>query len=843
MDRGIFRWDENAPRENTFVVDTPPPTVSGSLHIGHVFSYTQQDVITRYQRMLQKSICYPIGWDDNGLPTERRVEIVFGIRCNPALPYNPDWQPVRADDPKQKPVYVSRPNFIQACAFLTAEDEKVYEALYKILGISYDWTLQYATIDDHCRRTAQHGFLEMLAKGEVYQTVAPTMWDVTFHTAVAQAEIEDRDVIGAFFDIQFEVDDGTKVIIGTTRPELLPACVALVAHPKDPRYQHLFGRTAITPLFRAPVPIVPAEHVEMEKGTGIMMICTFGDAADVTWWKTTTNIPTKTILDVNGRFRPVRFGEEQFVSLDPETANARYDDLIGVSVAEGKKRVAAMLAESGTLVGQRAVEQAVKYYEKGDKPIEFLTSRQWFVRVLDHREELLEMGRRIQWHPEFMRVRYEHWVNGLNQDWCISRQRYFGVAFPVWYRIDEYGETRYDQIIAPPRESLPIDPLAQAPAGFDESQRNQPGGFAGDPDVMDTWATSSLTPQITSKWVSDPVRHRKLFPADMRPQSHEIIRTWAFDTIVQSWMHERDVPWKHAVISGWIIDPDRKKMSKSKGNVVTPQALIEEHSADAVRYWAAKARLGVDTAYDPSLFRIGRRLATKIFHASRFVAQHFTDTSALDLVTSTPITEPIDRAFLASAASMIHKATAEFEVFEYASALQVIEEGFWDFCNNYLEIVKTRAYGEEATPATLSGRATLARAVHAFLRLFAPFLPYVTEEVWSWTFAGDENESVHLRRWPAASEIRAETEGGDAAAYAAITDVVAKVRAAKSAAKTSLRAPVTRITATVPAAVVSVVRDAESDIRRSCNVVPDGIIEISGGDSADEHTAVSVDLE
>ncbi len=351
IDTGVFCWDGDASREETFIVDTPPPTVSGSLHIGHVFSYTQQDVITRYQRMLQKNICYPIGWDDNGLPTERRVEIIFGIRCDPRLPRDPTWTPKPQEDSKQPPVYVSRPNFIEACAALTKEDEKAYESLYTMLGISYDWTLQYATIDDHCRRTAQHAFLRMLEMGEVYQTVAPTMWDVTFHTAVAQAEIEDRDVTGTFFDIAIEVDDGSKVTIGTTRPELLPACVALVAHPDDARYQHLFGRTAITPVFRAPVPIIPARHVEAEKGTGIMMICTFGDAADVTWWKSTTDVPVKSTIDPNGRFRAVRFGEESFVSLDPDAANARYEQLVGATMAEGKKRVATMLAEAGARHG------------------------------------------------------------------------------------------------------------------------------------------------------------------------------------------------------------------------------------------------------------------------------------------------------------------------------------------------------------------------------------------------------------------------------------------------------------------------------------------------------------
>ncbi|MGA8806787.1 MAG: valine--tRNA ligase [Thermoanaerobaculia bacterium] len=843
IDAGVFCWDRNAPREKTFIIDTPPPTVSGSLHIGHVFSYTQQDTIARYQRLIGKNVCYPIGWDDNGLPTERRVEIVFGIRCDPRLPYDPNWKPRRLDDPKQKPVYISRPNFIEACAALTAEDEKVYEALYTMLGISYDWTLQYATIDDHCRRTAQLAFLRMLNRSEVYQTVAPTMWDVTFHTAVAQAEIEDREVNGTFYDFKFDIDDGSSVTIASTRPELLPACVALVAHPDDTRYQHLFGHSAITPVFRSPVPIVPATHVEMDKGTGIMMICTFGDGADVTWWKTTSGIAVKSILDPNGRLKPIRFGEDPFVSLDPDKANERYATLVGQTVNEAKKRIAAMLAEDGALLREQPVKQAVKYYEKGDKPIEFITSRQWFVKLLEHREDFLEMGRRIQWHPPHMRVRYEHWVNGLNQDWCISRQRYFGVPFPVWYRISDEGEILHDQIIRPDEKTLPVDPLAQAPPGYDESKRNQPGGFAGDPDVMDTWATSSLSPQITSRWIDDPERHRLLFPTDMRPQSHEIIRTWAFYTIVQSWMHEREIPWKHAMISGWIVDPDRKKMSKSKGNVVTPQALIEEHSADAVRYWASKARLGVDTAYDPALFRIGRRLATKILNAGRFVAQHFERTAAGTLAETTPITVEVDQVFLSQLAMVVKNASESFESFEYASALQISEQAFWDFCDNYLELVKVRAYATEETAETMSGRATLARTLRVFLRLLAPVVPFMTEEVWSWTFGAADGRSVHLQRWPSVEEVTAGFEAQNAYPYHVLTEVIAKVRGAKTAAQKSLRAPVSKLDMTLPVGTESFVRGAESDIRHAFNMSPDAVIESrEGGLPSGERALVTIDL-
>lgn len=825
---GIYRYDPAAPREQTFVVDTPPPTASGALHVGHVFSYTQQDLIARYQRMRGKNVCFPIGWDDNGLPTERRVEQVFGIRCDPTLPYDPQWRPTRPEE-KMRAQYVSRSNFIEACAALTLEDERVFESLYTALGISYDWSLQYATIDDHCRRTSQRAFLTLLREGEVYQTVAPTMWDTRFRTAVAQAEVEERTVSGVMYDFTMQLDGCDTITLSTTRPELLPACVAVVAHPDDERYQKLFGRMAITPLFHVPVPIIPADHVDPQKGTGIMMICTFGDTADVAWWKKTSGIPVKVILDASGRMRPVTFGESPFVSNDADVANRAYAGLVGVPATEAKKRIAAMLTEAGVLVGQKPVEQPVKFYEKGDTPIEFLSTRQWFVRLLEHRDDFLKMGRRIAWYPPHMRTRYEHWVSGLNQDWCISRQRYFGVPFPIWYRVDEAGKVDYNAIILPKLDALPVDPLAQAPPGFDKVQRNQPGGFSGDPDVMDTWATSALTPQITSHWVDDPERHRRLFPADIRPQSHEIIRTWAFYTIVQAWMLEREIPWKNVLISGWILDPDRKKMSKSKGNVVTPEALIWEHSADAIRYWAAKARLGADTAFDPALFRVGRRLATKIFNASRFVAQYFAETPPATLADETAIVEPIDKALLARLATMIHEATASFDGFDYAGSLQTIEDSFWNFCDNYLEFVKVRAYDESATVNTQSARATLARALRAYLLLFAPFQPFVTEDVWSWTFAESEPDSVHARLWPTPESLLQNIDESNPEIYDVAAEIVAKVRGAKSAAQRSLRTPVKRLIVTAPEGVESLLRSAENDIRRVCGLGLDSVFEVSLG--------------
>ena len=834
---GIHRWDPSRPRNETFVVDTPPPTVSGSLHIGHVFSYTHQDLMVRYQRMLGRNIHYGMGWDDNGLPTERRVQNLFKIRCDPHLPYDPAWNP-RRDKGKKEPVeIVGRRNFIEACSQVTADDELAFENLWRKLGLSIDWTQTYATIDEHCRLTAQRSFVESFEKGEIYAIESPTMWDVDFRTAVAQAEVEDRERNGLMHDVRFGVEGGGEFTISTTRPELLGACIAVVAHPSDARYRDLFGRRAITPLFRSPVPIVASEHAEPEKGTGIMMVCTFGDAADVEWWKQ-SDLPLKHLIGLDGRFVPVTMGQAPFESLDVEAAQAAYDELQGLNVNQARRRTLELVAIDGSgphgdgtaRIGEpRQVTQAVKYYEKGDRPLEFVPTRQWFVRILAHKQALLEQGGKIQWHPAFMRTRYDHWVEGLNQDWCISRQRYFGVPFPVWYPIDEAGQLDLDHPIMAPVETLPVDPMADTPAGYTEEQRGKPGGFSGDPDVMDTWATSSLTPQIQSGWATDPERHDKLFPMDIRPQAHEIIRTWAFYTIVKAWMHQGEVPWRHIVISGWILDPDRKKMSKSKGNVVTPMALLEEHSVDAIRYWAGRARLGADTPFDPSVLKLGGRLARKIFNACRFgFLQSDRALADASRPTVADITHPLDTAFAERLREVITKAGEAFERFDYATVLQTTEESFWHFCDDYLELTKERSYLADDTPDRRSALAGLEYAISVYLRLLAPFLPYVTEEVWSWRLAPLGSASVHTAPWPTVAELQSVPTTAPAELYDDAVELLTKIRAAKSDAKKSLKWPVAQLAITAPAERLSAVEPVLSDVMRA-GCVLDGALEMHAG--------------
>ena len=817
---GVYSWNDSLPREQTFVVDTPPPTVSGSLHVGHVFSYTHTDLIVRYQRMLGKNIMYPMGWDDNGLPTERRVQNKFSITCKPELPYRPEWEP-RTDSKDEKTEEVSRRNFIEACARVTREDEAAFEELWRHLGLSVDWKHQYATIDAHCRKISQLSFLDLVKKGLVYNAEAPSMWDITFQTALAQADLEERMAKGAYHDVRFGVEGGGEFVISTTRPELIVACIGVVAHPDDARYTHLFGKHAITPLFNARVPIVPSTHADPEKGTGIMMTSTFGDIADVDWWKT-SGLPIKQVLGRNGRFQPLDFTRAPFQSVDSAGADEAYAKLLGKTSQQGRKIIAQLLAEPGSRVGQdgaalvgepKPIEHPVKYYEKGDSPVEYITTRQWFVRLLEHKQALLDQGDKIHWHPEHMKTRYSHWVAGLNHDWCISRQRFFGVAFPVWYPIDSQGVTDYEHPIYARPEQLPVDPFTDVPTGYREEQRNKPGGFAEDRDVMDTWATSSLTPQIMSHWGVDEARHRKLFPMDIRPQSHEIIRTWAFYTIAKAWMHDNEIPWKNVIISGWILDPDRKKMSKSKGNVVTPQHLLEQYSADAVRYWAARARLGVDTAFDEKVFATGRKLSTKLFNASKLILGLVGELEAQGRQTTLDgVCNELDRAVIDELRKVISQATDAFESFDYAAALQAAESFFWVFCDLYLELVKIRAYDHAAPAEQLSAVSTLEWALKTFLRLFAPVLPYMTEEVWSWYFSDkDPSTSIHRAPWPSTAEVAAVPRPSLDRVFERAGEVLGKIHHEKSKAQKTLKWPVSLLE----------VKGLEEELRRVRSALPD----------------------
>jgi valyl-tRNA synthetase len=798
--QGTYRFDRAAALAagSVFSVDTPPPTASGSLHIGHVFSYTHMDLAARFHRMRGEQIFYPMGWDDNGLPTERRVQNYYGVRCDPTLPYLPDYTPPMegVDNASAKisdQVPISRRNFIELCERLTVEDEKQFEELWRAMGLSVDWSLTYRTIGTEAQTVAQRAFLRNLARGEAYQAEAPTLWDITYRTAVAQAELEDKEQPAAYHRVTFHqsdggLDGGGLIEIATTRPELLPACVALVAHPDDERYQHLFGTTVTTPLFGVEVPIVAHRLAQKDKGTGIAMICTFGDVTDVVWWRE-LDLPNRTVLGRDGRF----LAEAPAADLFTDSGRAAYAELAGKTVFSAKAATVELLRASGDLIGDpKPTTHAVKFYERGDKPLEIVSTLQWYIsngaRDERLRDRLIAAGKQIDFHPDFMRVRYENWVNGLTGDWLISRQRFFGVPIPVWYHLDASGER--GGVIVPDEAALPIDPSSDLPPGFTEARRGVAGGFEGDLDIMDTWATSSLTPQIAGGWETDPELFGLVFPYSLRSQAQDIIRTWLFSTVLRAQLENGAVPWQNAGISGFIVDPDRKKMSKSKGNVVTPAAMLDEHGSDAVRYWAASSRLGTDAAFDPQnpkQIKIGRRLAIKVLNASKFV--YGFEASPAD------VTNPLDVDMLAELAEVVRIATKAYEEYDHARALEVTEQFFWTFCDDYLELVKERAYAGDG-----SSVAALRQATDILLRLLAPVLPFATEEVWSWTHEG----SVHTAEWPM---LAADPPRG---LLPAVSAALIGIRRAKTEAQASQKTEVLTATLAGPALLAEAADDLKA---------------------------------
>ncbi len=790
----VYAWKNDQSRAETFVIDTPPPTVSGLLHMGHVFSYTQCDFVARYQRMKGKDVFYPMGFDDNGLPTERLVEKTKKIQAHRFIAEH------------------GREAFIEICDDVAEEARADFRALFQSIALSVDWAQEYHTISPDVQKMSQLSFLDLYAKNHVERKIQPMLWDPVDQTAIAQAEVEDKELPSSFNDIIFQVvssqESGVSnepaedwrltpenyVTIGTTRPELIPACVALFYHPDDARYQHLKGKHAITPLFGVKVPVLEDDAVEMDKGTGIMMCCTFGDEADIEKWRK-HDLPARVVLNKYGK---VDFSEADWLSPCPalEAMDKKKVSNPDKNHPGARQIILQLLEESGDLLESKPITHAVKCAERSGAALELIPTYQWFVKVLDKKEALKAKAAECVWYPEWMKTRMDQWIDGLNWDWCISRQRYFGVPFPVWYskRAGEEGK-----MIIAGADELPVNPLITPPKGYTMDE------VEPEPDVMDTWNTSSISPMINSRAINseygiDFERHSALYPADIRPQAHEIIRTWAFYTVVKSHLHCDSVPWKQLMISGWCLAEDKTKMSKSKGNVVTPVELIEEQGTDAVRYWAATSRLGQDTAYSTDLLKIGRKLVTKLWNATKFAALHFDklDAAPPRAADDTAITATLDKWILTRLHRAVEKATAAFEKNEYADALRAAEDFFWnDFCDNYLEMVKARAYDEagENPEGQKSAVHAIYHSLDGILRLFAPIVPHITEELYAHLFphAYEQSGSLHARgTWPKAADYPAaddaEAQGKDAVV------ILEAIRRAKSNQGVSIKYPLNIVT-------------------------------------------------
>jgi valyl-tRNA synthetase len=769
-EKKIFAWKNDLPKEQTFVIDTPPPTVSGLLHMGHVFSYSQADFVARFQRMSGKDVFYPMGFDDNGLPTERLVEKIIEKKAGVFEAEN------------------GHGSFVKKCREVVDEAEKEFEILFNSIALSVDWGQKYQTISPDSQKISQASFVDLYNKKLVEKKFEPVFWDISDRTALAQADLIDKEVEGVMNYVLFGIEGSEETIeIMTTRPELLPACVAVMVHPEDERYKKFHGKSAVTPLFGVKVKIIADPDVQIDKGTGAVMCCTFGDETDIRWWKK-HNLSLRVIVGEDGRMcgldsfsknvlsefvfekgakssEIVTAGLEELYLEDAPFFEENYKKFVASkTIKQAKEAIVEALKEKNLLLKQESIKRAVKCAERSGVTIEILVVPQWFIKILDKKDLLKAKAAECSWFPEYMKVRIDQWIDGLQWDWCISRQRFFGVAFPVWYskRAGEEGN-----ILVADVDQLPCDPNIDLP-------RDQDGKYyareevTAETDIMDTWMTSSVSPQLSSQGVSNEIsfdkeRHEKLFPADLRPQAHEIIRTWAFYTLVKSTLHQNSIPWKNLMISGWCLSADKTKMSKSKGNVVTPTALIEEKGSDIVRYWASTSHLGADTAYLEDVFKIGQKLITKLFNAAKFASMNFELLQA-----DAKVTEASDIWVLSRLEQVVKRTTEEFSKFEYARAREAIEEFFWrDFCDNYLEICKVRSYGlsaekfagiefsdaqkNEILAKQQSSILTLRICLNTLLKLFAPFIPHICDEIYSIIFSEEFEEigSINARgNWP-----------------------------------------------------------------------------------------------
>jgi valyl-tRNA synthetase len=781
---GVYRFNPDA-QAPVYSVDTPPPTVSGKMHLGHAFSYSQQDFIIRYKRMRGFNVFYPFGTDDNGIPTERLVE---------------REKKVLARD-------MERAAFVKLCLeTLEKELRPKYIADWKRIGMSCDWSIFYTTIDEHCRRISQRSFIELYEMGREYRKDAPTMWCPECQTGISQVECQDKELASTFNDIVFKIGE-KDIIIATTRPELLPACVAVFYHPSDERYLKFEGKKAKVPLFDFEVPVLPDERADPSKGTGIVMCCTFGDQTDMEWQKA-HGLPIKEAITRDGRMTELA---------------GKYG---GVKVAQARALIIEDLKSAGLLVRQQAITHAVNVHERCGTEVEFLKTKQWFIRYLDLKDEMLAWGEQLRWYPEHMRHRYEHWVNGLAWDWLISRQRYFGVPFPVWYC------AKCDEPVLARKEDLPVDPLKDAPP-VKSCPKCESKNFTPEKDVLDTWATSSLTPHLCTELFKDHPVYKKLHPMNLRPQAHDIITFWLFNTVVKSRFHDRVNPWKDVVISGHAQDPQGRKMSKSKGNVIEPQEMIAKYSADALRFWAASSKLGEDLPFKEKELVTGEKFMTKLWNASKLVFTHLEDYASEK---EKPQLELADRWLLSKLKKIVDSATESFEQYEYFQTKAETEKFFWQvFCDYYLEMVKYRLYNPDkvGVSSRKSAQYTLYHSLLAILKLSAPVMPHITEEIYQGYYRSHEKEkSIHNTSWPAFGEEFADAEAEEAGDFAA--EVIRQVRKHKSDSNMPLNAELEKITVAAPKDKTKLLVQVAGDIKGTCKIK-----EVSVSESASNAIEVS----
>jgi valyl-tRNA synthetase len=771
---GVYHF---SPQEQgpVFAIDTPPPTVSGTLHLGHMFSYTHADLIARQRRMKGYQVFYPMGYDDNGLPTERLVEKQLGIKVE----------------------QVGRRTFIEHCLQIGEQAERDYQALWQRLGLSIDWRFTYRTIGVQAQRISQKSFIDLYKQGLAYRQKSPSIWCPECQTTIAQAELNDLERTVETYFLAFRLDDGKTLPIATTRPELLPACVAIFVHPDAVRFKNEVGAQATIPLIDRQVPILEDLLADPEKGSGVVMCCTFGDSTDIHWWRT-HQLPLIELIQPDGTLG--------------ETAG----DFAGLSTSAARRQIVSALEQAGLLLDRQSTPQSVRVHERCDTPVEHILASQWFLRVLEFKERLLQAGEQLTWHPLHMKARYRSWVENLSWDWCLSRQRTFGVPFPLWY-CQECGE-----VMIAAEDQLPVDPVDTA---LDQSCSCGSDSFLPERDVMDTWATSSMSPQIVGRWLADPQLYQRVFPMSLRPQGHEIIRTWAFYTLYKSLMHFDRLPWKDVVLSGWgIAAQGMGKISKSRGtDVLQPSEAIENYSADAVRYWAASTGVGKDTVISEEKIKTGARLITKLWNVARF-AERFLIDFRVDAYP--PPLSPADRWILSRIQNQVTRVSELFEGYDYATAKSELENFFWrDLADNYLEMAKQRLYNE-THPLHHAARYTLYNVLLTTIKLFAPFTPHITEAIYQAIFLHEDWleearkgnwpggvgwKSIHTSRWPEPDVSLQDEQAEQIGEY--LIEIASAVRRYKSENNLSLRTELNRLQLSVKEPHLAVAfQDASSDL-------------------------------